>query len=180
MEKTYKITKLVVCIILLCTTFATALYFAIIPFVKVDTNFNFTTPDYIEVRIGNNYKHYNSDSETFAELLNLYNNSFKTTKKEVVFGQEVINKTEFLTTNTNINYSNGTYLVLGYDGENETKTIGKTNLEYNRIIVLINNNENMVKSTAYIMDIEKPLHASFKFVSYMKGSNLYEYMNDLF
>lgn len=180
MEKSYKITKLIICVILMCASLATALYFAIIPFVKVNTSYNIKSPNTIEVFINGNVKKlYTEEDSTFKEILNLYNDSFSVTKSDLVFGNEVVEDTKFQTSKK-LDKSKGIYLVFTYDNKQEF-THGYTTVEYNSIAIEVLDTENMKATNAYIVDISDSSTKgdTFKYTSYAKQHALYEYLNEL-
>lgn len=179
MEKSYKITKLVVCVALMCISLGVAIYFAIIPFVNINTSFNFKNPDYIEVHINTNYKKLiEKDDFEFNEILKLYSEAFSVNKSDLVFGNETIKDTSFVIANKTIDYKNGTYLVLGYN-TNQSLTEGLTTVSYNKVVIGINDSETMTQTSAFVVDSDNAQKATFKYVSYSAGQELYKYLNNL-
>ena len=180
MEKTYKITKLVVCIILMCVSLGTAIFFAIIPFVKVNTAYNFKAPDAIELFVdGNVKKHIAKTDSEYSEIMELYNDSFIVSKSDLVFGNETIGEQKFQSSKS-FN-KKGTYMVFVYNSE-QTLKHGQTTAKYITVTFELANTENMTLTNAYVVDntnTSTTTGITFKYSTYAKQHKLYSYVQDL-
>ncbi len=182
MEKTYKITKLVVCIILMVASLGAALYFAIIPFVNVSTAYNIKAPTSIEIyENGSVKKHINSTDASFNEIMKLYEEAFSVSKSDIVFGSETIKDTK-IETSKKLDNSKGIYMVFVYAPTNQTLTEGYTNIIYDSITMQITDTTSVEPAFAYIVNKNEDSPskgATFKYTSYAKQHKLYNYLTDL-
>lgn len=180
MDRAYKITKLVVCLILLCASLGAALFFAIIPFVKVDTSYELSKPTTINVYIDGEYKKmYKQDSTSYAEIMDLYSEAYSVSKSDLVFGKEYISNIKFNTSKA-LNKSKGIYLEFGFDAAQTLKQ-SLTTVKYKSIVLEISNTQNMKETNAYFVDISDSSTNgdTFKLTTYAKQNKLYEYLKNL-
>ena len=178
MEKSYKITKLVICIILLCASLGTAIYFAIIPFVNVNTKYDLKSPDIIEVHVNGSYKNIEKGSDAFNEILELYNDSFIVSKSDLIFGNEVVNK-QTLKSSNKMDKKKGTWLEFSYT-TNQKLSLDYSNVEFTSIFIEITDTENMKATNAYLVDKSELTNGrTYKYTTHSKMHNLYEYLQDL-
>ena len=174
-----KLTKLIISLTLIVIFLGSALFFAIIPFVKVDTSLNLKNPDFVLVYQNKTLLHtYNNDSEIYKDIMERYNDAYSTTRHELVFGLEKIENTKVATVTKTIDYKDGLYLVLCFNNL-QTKKEKNTTIEFRRVVVKIENNEKMSKSESYIVKPGDNSLANYKYTHYSKSSELYSYLTNL-
>ena len=148
--------------------------------IKKDFNYDFNSPEKIKVGVnGTEYAVTNKDIEN--KIMELYNDSFKTSVLSALFSGKAFDNTVFNEGYNNISSisSSGYWLILSY-GANKQDVKENTSFNtkvYDTIYVQVLNSNEFTTITAYLVNNSS---SYYKYTTYASQSNLYSYLNEVF
>ena len=150
--------------------------------ISKDYGFGFNKPYRLEISVDQNGNQVlTKNSEQYSKIMDLYNESFKTSTMSALFSGKAFDSKEFkeeinsVSTITN----NGYCLVFKYDTKqtlNEKTTYSK---EYDTIYIQVLDSEDFSLINAYLVNSSNS-SSYYKYSTYASQSNLYSYLEENF
>lgn len=148
-------------------------------------NFNFNTDyDRIKITVNGNERAV-TDKDIENKIMDLYNESFKTSMISALFNGKAFDGKTFSDGYTNVssNTNSGYWLVISYGNNEQTlkEETNYSNKKYDKIYIQVLNSDEFTLVTAYLVNTSNSSTSSYyKYTTYAKQSNLYDYLNKIY
>ncbi len=143
-------------------------------------NFNFSTDyDRIGVKINGNETPIINNKDSEKEIMNLYNESFKTSMISALFNGKAFESKTFSDGYTNVSSAtnSGYWLIINYGSNEQTlnEETSYSNKKYDKIYIQVLDSDDYTLVTAYLVNTSNSSTSSYyKYSTYAKQASLYD------
>ena len=144
-------------------------------------NFNLSTDyDRIAVKINGNENPIINQKDKEKEIMNLYNESFKTSMISALFNGKAFEGKTLSESHSNVSSltNSGYWLVINYGSNEQTiseETTSANSKKYDKVYIQVLDSDDYTLITAYLTS-SSTSSSNYKYTTYAKQSSLYDYL----